>query len=65
MSLKSFHIAFIAVVTFSAWGFAAWCLLFPDLPGMFSIMGWISLVGGFATLIYGIRFLKKAKHVIT
>ena len=65
MSLKNFHIAFIAIVVLSAWGFAAWCLLFPELPGMFTIMGWSSLIGGFALLIYGIRFLKKSKHVIT
>lgn len=65
MSLKNFHIAFIIIVVFSAWGFAAWCLLFPELPSMFQIMGWTSLVGGFAALIYGIRFLKKSKSVIT
>jgi len=39
--------------------------LMPDLPDMFEIMGWASLVGGFALLIYGIRFLKKSKDVIT
>lgn len=65
MSLKNFHIAFIAIVVVSAWGFAAWCLLFPELPSMFEIMGWLSLFGGLGLLIYGIRFLRKAKHVIT
>ncbi len=65
MSLKNFHIAFITLVVICAWAFAAWCLLFPDLPSMLKVMGWISLFGGFGLLIYGIRFLRKAKHVIT
>jgi len=65
MSLKHFHIAFIIVCLLFAWGLAAWCLLIPGRSGMFQVMGWISAVGGLALLIYGIRFLKKSKDVIT
>lgn len=65
MSLKFFHIAFIAICLLSAWGFAAWCLLTRGLPGMFDVMGWISLVGGVLLLVYGIRFVRKAKDVIS
>ena len=65
MSLKLFHIAFITISSLSAAGFAAWCLLTPNLPGMFQIMGWLSVVGAIALVVYGIRFYKKAKSVIT
>jgi len=65
MSLKLFHIAFITICLLSAWGFAAWCLLRGGLPAMFEVMGWLSAVGGLLLLVYGIRFLRKSKNVIT
>lgn len=65
MSLKHFHIGFITISVLSAAGFAAWCLLTPNLPGMFEVMGWLSVIGAIGLLIYGIRFYKKAKSVIT
>ena len=65
MSLKKFHIAFIIVCLIFTWGFAAWWLFIPGLPGMFTAMGWISAFGGLLLFIYGIRFLKKSKSVIT
>ncbi len=64
MSLKHFHIAFIAVSALFFVGFAAWCLLVPGLPDMFYWMGWISLFCGAAILIYGAKFLKKIKTLI-
>lgn len=64
MSLKNFHIAFITICVLFTGGFSAWCLLVPGLPSMFVTMGWISAAGGLFLLIYGIRFLKKAKNVI-
>ncbi|MDF1861882.1 MAG: hypothetical protein P1U87_16810 [Verrucomicrobiales bacterium] len=64
MSLKFFHIGFIGFCTLFSLGFAAWCLFAPGLPGMFQLMGWLSLVGGITLFVYGIRFLKKAKDVI-
>ena len=65
MSLKHFHIAFITIVVLGSWLFGAWCLLSRGLPPMFTIMGWASIVGGFGLLIYGIRFLKKIRNVIS
>lgn len=65
MSLKFFHIAFITICLLSAWGFAAWCLLRRELPVMFDVMGWLSLVGGLLLLVYGIRFVRKSKNLIT
>jgi hypothetical protein len=64
MSLKNFHIAFIAVTVLFFSGFAAWCLLVPGLPTMFVAMGWGSIAFGVGMLIYGIRFLKKAGTII-
>lgn len=65
MSLKHFHIAFIAITVLSAAGFAAWCLLVPGLPAMFQVMGWLSAAGAILLFVYGIRFLKKVKSVIS
>lgn len=64
MSLRIFHIAFITISTLFFWGLAAWCLLVVGLPEMFKFMGWISIVCGFAMLIYGIRFFKKTKALV-
>ncbi len=64
MSLKYFHIAFITFCVLFALGFSAWCLLMPGQPQVLEYMGWFSLVGGVALLVYGIRFYKKIKNVI-
>ncbi|MCG8602202.1 MAG: hypothetical protein MI807_18805 [Verrucomicrobiales bacterium] len=64
MSLKFFHIGFIGFCTVFSLGFGAWCLLAHGLPSMFNLMGWLSIAGGVSLLIYGIRFLRKAKDVI-
>jgi len=65
MSLKHFHILFIFLAVLSAFGFGAFALLIEDLPSFFPPMGWVSVVGGVALVIYGVRFLQKAKNVIT
>lgn len=64
MSLKFFHIAFIFFCAVFALGFGTWCLLFPELPPMFLAMGWISLAGGVALVVYGIRFVRKSRNLI-
>lgn len=64
MSLKHFHIAFIAVTVLFFSGFAAWCLLVPGLPKMYLVLGWGSIVCAVGMLIYGIRFFKKAASII-
>jgi hypothetical protein len=65
MSIKHFHIAFIIFCTLFSLGFSAWCLVIPGQPSVIEEMGWISLAGGIALLIYGIRFYRKIKNVIT
>ncbi len=64
MSLKNFHIAFITVSVLFFGGLGAWCLLVDGLPQGLRAMGWISLLCGVAMLVYGLRFLKKMKHLV-
>lgn len=64
MSLKHFHLAFVTVCTLFFGGLGAWCLLIEGLPGMFRLMGWLSLASGAAMLIYGIRFRRKIKTLV-
>lgn len=65
MSLKNFHIAFISICLIGAWGFGAWSILRVPLPGSIRIMGVLSILGGFALLIYGVKFYHKTKNIIT
>ena len=65
MSLKAFHIFFIAVSALLAFGVGAWALLAYNSSGSpvhlaAAVGSWICGVG---LVIYGIRFLKKLKHV--
>lgn len=65
MSLKVFHIFFIAVSVVTAFGFGAWGIYFhiadPNLG--YLLMGVFSSVTGVALVYYGIRFLQKFKHL--
>ena len=61
MSLKGFHIVFIALAILLLAFFAAWCLVNQtDIP-----VGVASAVGAVALLFYGIRFVKKSRNIIT
>lgn len=64
MSLKHFHIAFVTVCTLFFAGLAAWCLFVEALPASFRAMGWLSLLGAAAMLVYGVRFLRKTRTLI-
>ena len=64
MSLKYFHILFIVISVMTMVGFGLWALFVTGLPAGFQVMGGISLLGGVALVIYGVRFLKKAKSII-
>ena len=64
MSLKYFHILFIILSVLTMVGFGLWALLVNGLPSGFKTMGVVSLLGGVALLVYGIRFLKKLKSII-
>jgi len=65
MSLKAFHVLFIAVSILLAFGFAAWLFYQFSLAGG----GWnlafgiVSMAIGLGLIVYGRYFLKKLKHI--
>ena len=65
MSLKAFHIVFVVFSALFAFGFAAWSLSLYSSGGNAStlIVAAFSLFAGIGLIFYGIRFLKKLKHV--
>ena len=65
MSLKAFHVVFVAASILLALGFGVWSLSnyfhggqIPDL-----VFGAGSLVTGLALIVYGIFVLKKLKNI--
>ncbi|MEO5803801.1 MAG: hypothetical protein ABIR24_09740 [Verrucomicrobiota bacterium] len=65
MSLKAFHIIFIAASTLLAFGFGAWELrnYFATGENQSLWFGILSLLAGVALLWYGKVVLKKLKHI--
>ncbi len=65
MSLKAFHIVFVAVSTLLAFGFGAWELreYFSGSEKQPLILGVGSLLVGCGLLWYGKVVLKKLKHI--
>jgi uncharacterized protein (DUF58 family) len=61
MSLKVFHILFIVLSILLAAGCAAWAFI----TGAGAGFGVASAMAAVALIIYGIRFLKKSKRIIT
>ena len=63
MSLKAFHVVFIAISTLLAFGFAAWSYLvyLSKHEGHYLIVMILSLLFGAALIAYGNWFLKKLK----
>lgn len=64
MSLKYFHILFIALSVFTTLGFGLWAVLVNGLPSGFRTMGAVSILLGVFLTIYGIRFIRKSKSII-
>ncbi len=64
MSLKSFHIFFIAVSTLLAFGFGAWGVYvhLTESNAGYLVMGLLSFLIGIVLIFYGINFLHKLKH---
>lgn len=60
MSLKAFHIFFIAVSVLLAAGCAAWGFTSGMAPGFSGTCGALAV----ALLIYGIYFLRKSRNLI-
>jgi hypothetical protein len=65
MSLKAFHIIFVAASTLLAFGFGGWELqeYFATHEKQALVLGVFSLLGGIALLWYGKIVLKKLKHI--
>jgi len=65
MSLKAFHIVFIALSVVLAFGFGIWLInAFAATGDSLQVAGGIiSLVAGAGLIVYGLRFLRKLKHV--
>jgi len=65
MSLKAFHIFFIILSILLAFGFAGWMIenYFRTANTMMLAGACGSILIGIALAIYGIRFLRKLRHV--
>ncbi|MFQ5568833.1 MAG: hypothetical protein ACE5G0_04110 [Rhodothermales bacterium] len=65
MSLKAFHIFFIALSTLLSFGFGVWGVYdFFAYGGVWSlVLGSGSFVIGIVLIFYGINFLHKLKHI--
>jgi hypothetical protein len=65
VSLKAFHIFFISLSVLLAIGFSVW--LFRSYSGsgdVWTLLAAVaSLAAGLALILYGIRILKKLRHV--
>jgi len=66
MSLRGFHLVFITFATILCLGLAVWCfVLAPPTSGWgVTVMGLVSAVLTFLLPYYGVRFYRKAKHLI-
>ncbi|NJL28044.1 MAG: hypothetical protein HC897_09150 [Thermoanaerobaculia bacterium] len=66
MSLKAFHVFFIAVATVFATALGVWLLaqaLYHQGGTLYLVLGPLCFVGSIALIVYGQRFLKKMKDV--
>lgn len=65
MSLKAFHVVFVALATMLCFGFGAWEFNAWRAAGATGdlVMGAGATAGGLTLLVYGKYFLKKLKHI--
>ena len=65
MSLKAVHIFFIVVVILFLVGFAAWNFRMYLSGGqpMMAVYAGLTIVAAGALTVYGIRFVRKLRHV--
>jgi len=62
MSLKAFHIAFITLSALLTFGLAVYAMTSVEGTMRFAWAA-LAVAGGILLVLYGIRFLKKMKHV--
>jgi hypothetical protein len=65
MSLKAFHIVFIVISALCAFGFSYWSMMTFTSEGDMALVvaAVLSFACGIGLILYGLRFLKKLKHV--
>lgn len=65
MSLKAFHIFFIAVSTLVAFGFGVWGVytFLSEQSAGYLVLGILSLASGIGLVFYAVRFLQKLKDI--
>lgn len=65
MSLKAFHIVFIATSALLAVGFGVWEIMAFAASGNLVqlLIGIVSFAAAGGLVVYGVRFLKKLKHI--
>ncbi len=66
MSIKGFHLIFIAAAALFCAGFGVWALFFDtQSSGMgVKIFGGITLAASIGLIAYGVYFYRKAKNII-
>ena len=66
MSLKAFHIFFIAISAILMTGLGVWSLaqyLYAGAGNLYLVLGPLSLLASASLIFYGQRFLKKMKGI--
>jgi len=65
VSLKFFHIFFISAASLCAFGFSLWLFLVNGAgqPDLNVLAGIVSALSGVGLIAYGVRFLRKFKHM--
>lgn len=66
MSIRGFHILFITLATLFCAFIAAWTFVLgpDDLQGTMKVLGGVCAAAAFVLPWYGVRFYRKAKHIL-
>lgn len=66
MSIKSFHLIFIAIAALFCAGFGVWALFFDRLDSGMATKGAgvVALIVSVGLVIYGFYFRRKSKNII-
>ena len=66
MSLRSFHVVFIAASTLLAFFYATWCLVLGDREGLgWRAAGAVSAAAGLGLVAYEAWFLRKTAPTVS